>query len=369
MAGPKLTDPRTLIQAGIDPKTGLPLKLVNALPSELKENLKRFFKTIDRQDAVNRYKWYNLPCNLSGQELERMLYLRGQLAFFYLEGYGFMFTPYALDGTIDFYGRFNRIHPVPFSNGGDEKQLTAQRDLLSKIKLDVKYDILDEEATYEDMTQSAVILWDYGKDLSENIIPRTTINDAIVDCMAECVPYLRTHLLNSCGIKGVRVNDADQADSVRAASNGVHSAAMNGQSMIPIVGNIEFQELAESGNGKAEEYMLALQSLDNLRLSGYGLENGGVFEKKAHTLQSEQDMNTSNVGLVYQDGLSLRQNFCNIVNSIWGLGIWCEPSESVLGVDQDGDGAAYDRNDEPGEQTGNGQDNGGNNNDTNDASV
>ena len=361
MAGPKLYNTNTLIQAGIDPKTGLPLKVAQALPSELKANLKRFFKTIDRQDAVNRYKWYNLPCDISGQELERMLYLKGQLAFFYVEGYGFMFTPYALDGTIDFYGRFNRIHPVPFNNGGDDAQLKVQREVLSKIKLDVKYDILDDDATFEDMTGSAVLLWDYSKDLSETLIPRVTINDAVIDCMAECVPYLRTHLLNSCGVKGVRVNDGDQADSVKQASRGVHSAAMEGQSMIPIVGNIEFQELAESGNGKAEEYMLALQSLDNLRLSAYGLENGGVFEKKAHTLQSEQDMNTSNVGLVYQDGLSLRQNFCNIVNSIWGLGIWCEPSESVLGVDQDGDGAAYDRNDT--EQTGDGQD------DANDSAV
>lgn len=361
MAGPKLVDPSTLYQAGIDPKTRLPLKFVQGLPSELKQNLKRFFKTIDRQDAVNRYKWYNLPCDISGQELERMLYLKGQLAFFYVEGYGFMFTPYALDGTIDFYGRFNSIHPVPFNNGGDDSQLKVQREVLSKIKLDVKYDILDEDATFEDMTQSAVILWDYGKDLSETIIPRTIINDAIVDCMAECVPYLRTYLLNSCGVKGVRVNDADQSDSVKEASRSVHSAAMEGQSMIPIVGNVEFQELAESGNGKAEEYMLALQSLDNLRLSAYGLENGGVFEKKAHTLQSEQDMNTSNVGLVYQDGLSLRQNFCNIVNSIWGLGIWCEPSESVLGVDQDGDGAAYDRNDT--EQSGHGGNEDANSND------
>ena len=45
-----------------------------------------------------------------------------------------------------------------------------------------------------------------------------------------------------------------------------------------------------------------------------------------------------------QDGLSIRQNFCNIVNSIWGLGIWCEPSENINGMDMDGDGDAYDDN-------------------------
>ena len=46
-----------------------------------------------------------------------------------------------------------------------------------------------------------------------------------------------------------------------------------------------------------------------------------------------------------QDGLSIRQNFCNIVNSIWGIGIWCEPAQNISGTDTDGDGVIYDRND------------------------
>ena len=55
-------------------------------------------------------------------------------------------------------------------------------------------------------------------------------------------------------------------------------------------------------------------------------------------------MNTSTVGLVYQDGLAIRQNFCNIVNSIWGTSIWCMPSESVTASDLDGDGLMFDNN-------------------------
>ena len=97
--------------------------------------------------------------------------------------------------------------------------------------------------------------------------------------------------------------------------------------------------------------MLAMQSLDNLRLSGYGIDNGGLFEKKAHELQSEADINGGPVGLVLQDGLSIRQNFCNIVNSIWDLGIWCEPAQNIMGADTDGDGLVYDRNTE-GESSG-----------------
>ena len=42
------------------------------------------------------------------------------------------------------------------------------------------------------------------------------------------------------------------------------------------------------------------------------------------------------------DYVKIRQNFCNIVNSIWGLGIWYEPSENITGADMNGDGLVYD---------------------------
>jgi len=71
---------------------------------------------------------------------------------------------------------------------------------------------------------------------------------------------------------------------------------------------------------------------------------GGLFEKKAHMLQSEADMNGGPVGLVLQDGLSIRQNFCNIVNSIWGLQIWCDVAENISMMDRNADGAFYDEN-------------------------
>lgn len=157
---------------------------------------------------------------------------------------------------------------------------------------------------------------------------------------------MRTSLISSTGINGIRVNDADQQQNVMDAGRSVEHAALTGNPWVPIVGNIEFQELTNGQLGKSEEYMLALQSLDNLRLSGYGIDNGGLFQKKAHELQSEADLNGGPVGLVLQDGSSIRQNFCNIVNSIWGIGMWCEPAQNVSGTDTDGDGVIYDRNTE-----------------------
>ena len=339
-----LPDLDTLFQAGINPKTGLPIKFSSK--NNTKEGIKHFLRIIDEQDATNRYVWYNLPTNITSQELERLLYYKGQICFFYdkdLED--FYFTPYALDGTIDFYGRFNTIHPVPMTSGTDDKGNKALAEYLAAKKLKCIYGVkLPEELKEEDLFNGTVLLHDYTKQLSQLIVPRVSINDPLLDAMAECVPFMQTNLLLSTGINAIRVNDADQAQNVDDAARSMKNAALTQHPWLAIEGNVEFQELANGQVGKSEEYMLAMQSLDNLRLSGYGLDNGGLFEKKAHELQSEADINGGPVGLVLQDGLSIRQNFCNIVNSIWGLGIWCEPAQNVSGADIDNDGVIYDEN-------------------------
>ncbi|MBR0323748.1 MAG: hypothetical protein IIX06_04570, partial [Bacteroidales bacterium] len=80
---------------------------------------------------------------------------------------------------------------------------------------------------------------------------------------------------------------------------------------------------------KAEEFMQSMQSLDNFRLSTMGLQNGGLFSKKAHELQTEADMNGGPVELIMQDGLEIRKHFCDVVNAIWGLNITCEENETL----------------------------------------
>lgn len=350
MGKPKLIDPSLYKQAGIDLKTGKPTRALSADATKLRDNLRKMFRIIDEQDAVTRYKWYNLPLNISSEELERLLYYKGQLCFFYFKALNeFYIMPFALDGSIDFYGRYNSIHPVPMSSGTEEADKAAksdkQRQLLSMLKLNVVKAVKSlEELTEEDLYDSAVILWDYTRQLGQNIIPRVDINEPLLEVMAEIPCFLRTSLLAATGIKGMRVADADAKKEVQDASAAVYGAALTGELATPITSAVEIQELFDGPQGKSEEYLIALQALENLRLSTYGLENGGIFEKKAHKLQGEQDMNTANVGLVYADGLAIRQNFCNIVNSIWGTNIWCMPSEAVLGIDVDGDGDAQDSN-------------------------
>lgn len=339
--------------AGINPVTGQPTRAENKC--SLKNDIRKQLRIIDEQDAVNRYVWYNLPCDLTGQELERMLYYKGQLAFFYFKDLDqFYFMPYALDGTIDFYGRFNTIHPVPMAEGTDDdtKAMVAkQASLLSTIKLDVLYDVpLELDKSPENY---CVLLHDYTKQLSQNILPRQQLQDGLLNVMSDMIPFMRTSLLNATGVSGMRVSSEDDESNVKAANLTVDAAALNGQKWIPIIGNLEFQDLTQGSTAKGEEFLLAMQSLDNFRLSTYGLENGGLFEKKQYQNTMQTSLNgNGQVGNPLQDGLSIRQHFCDVVNSVFGVGISCEISEVATGSDFNQDGAFIDEQDQSGTMVG-----------------
>lgn len=343
----KLPDISTLIQAGFNPKTGLPIKLGDEDKCMLKSEIKKNLRIKDEQVALNRYKWYNLPSGLDGQLLERILYYKGQAAFFYIDtNETFYFLPYALNGTIDVYGRFMGITPIAFGNGTTDNEKEPKPWIEGLVRKPVYDIVLDlDEDTFK---EGCVLLSDYSKQLGQTNIPRSVLQDTILDMEAEALPFARTNLISNSGIRGMRVNDEDQQAQVALASKSLTNAALTGKPWVPIVGNTEFQDLTANGINKSEEYLLYMQSLDNLRLSMYGIGEGGLFEKKAHVLQSEQAMNAGNEQLIYQDGLTLRQKFCDIVNSIWGLGIWCEASELVTGMDTNMDGVIMDNQDQSG---------------------
>lgn len=345
---PAMYDLDAYFAAGINPQTGLPIKAGdNGISCVSKADIKKQLRILDEQDAVNRFTWYNLPSGLNSRLMERILYYKGQAMFFKKDDI-YLFLPYALDGTIDVYGRFTDVTPLPF-NGTTKTKNGKELPWITGLKRKVAYDVL----TYEDyVNKDGEVLWDkieegqekycvllkdYTEQVSQTNISRQILQDPVLDVMADMFPFMRTALLNSTGIQGMRVNSQDEYSNVEAASRSVNRAALEGRKYIPVVGNVDFQDLAGGQVGKAEEFLLAMQSLDNYRLSLYGLDNGGLFQKRSHVLEAEQAMNTGNVGLVMRDCLQNRQDFCNIVNSIFGLQIWCEPSEVITGMDTNGD--------------------------------
>ena len=314
----------TFWEAGINPKTGLPVKLEPL--ACLDQNILKNLRILDECQKVNLYKWYNLPSSIDGNLIERILYYKGQAAFWYntIDGQ-FYFLPFALNGSIDVYGRYTGITPLPFNGTAKDKEDAWIVDLIRVPQ----YDIFDPELPNKRET-ACVILRDYTQQISQTVLPRASLDDPILKMMSEAIPFARTSLLANSGIKAMRVNDETDANEVYTASRSIVEHALAGEPFVPIKSQIEFQELTSSGSAmKSEEYLLYYQALDNLRKSFLGIPAGGVFEKQSHTLQSEQDMNSNSDNLILEDGLELRQKFCQMVNAIWGLGIWCEKNQDI----------------------------------------
>ena len=363
---PAMYDLEPYFAAGINPQTGLPIKLGdNTVNYIQKADIKKQLRILDEQNAVNRFTWYNLPSGLNSRLMERILYYRGQGMFFKLQD-KFYFLPYALSGTIDVYGRFTDVTPLPFNgksstDGKDNPWITGlKRKCLYEIELPEDYISEDGEVLVDKILEtqenSCVLIKDYTEQISQTNISRQILQDPLLDVMSDMIPFMRTALLNGTGIQGMRVNSQDEYFNVEAASQAINRAALLGKKWVPIVGNIDFQDLTDGNVAKAEEYLLALQSLDNYRLSLYGLDNGGLFQKKSHMLESEQELNAGNTGLVFKDSLQCRQDACMIINSVWGLDMWCMPSETVIGMDENGDGiignedTSYNTNDDGGNE-------------------
>lgn len=259
----------------------------------------------------------------------------------------FYLLPYALDGTIDVYGRFNSVTPLPFNGTSQDKKDAWITGLTRKVIKE-----FPAEPSLEMFKEGCVLLSDYSKQISQTNIPRQVLQDPLLNQMSEIFPLIRTNLFANSGITGMRVQNEDDRSNVAAANRSIANAALSGEYLIPVVGTTEFQDFTKGGVSKAAEYLMTMEAYDNFRLQLYGLKNGGIFEKSAYVNNTAEGNIQQNSGLQYQDGLTLRQEFCDMVNAVWGTFIWCDTSEVVQNVDRDMDGAITDEQDQSGTMEG-----------------
>ena len=319
---------------------GVPINDTKARTASKETLMDKFLTNMriqDLQDFIGRYKWFNLPEGIDQELLERMFYYRAQVGFFFDKEDGKCYIlPYTLNGTIDIYGRYTGVSFLPFNGKAetDKKQVYIPGE--GRIPV---YDVMLEEELTEDVwNNSCVLCTDYTKQMTQEVMPRCQTQDCVLRTMAEVYPMARTALISNSGLKIMKLTNANQAGTVNMLNQTQYDALLNGDTFLGFVGDPNTQQMPDTSPAKSEEYFLYLQSLENLRLSFLGLQNGGIFQKKAHELQSENDMISSNTSRIYNDGLRNRQRWCNIINSIWGLGMWCMPSEVEMMQDMNGDG-------------------------------
>lgn len=338
MGQPTLPDKESIKALGLDEKSIMNRTIV----SPFKDAFVKQLEIMDQQQFLTRYKWYNLPHGLNENLIERILYDRGQAMFFYVEALDkFMFLPYTFTGNLDIYGRYTKCVPLPW-RGTDE--VNRPSEIISMEERQPVYDFQMDDMTWGDFTGKCVICYDRSLGAGQTITPRKTLSKAIIDYEADMIPYMHTALLNSTGVEGIRVNSDDEQSELRVASLGVQNAALNGLKWLPLRGRIDFQSLGVQSASQAQEYLLAMQSMDNFRQMGMGLGDGTLFQTRAHMLQTQANMAFGRVDGIYQDGLNMRQEFCNLINSVFGLGTWCDVSEQATGYDKSLDGLVADEN-------------------------
>ena len=318
--------------------------------------IRKILRKNDRQQFINRYRWENLPNDLTGDFIERVLYYKYTGIFFYIKELNtFNFLPYVGTG-LDEKGRYTACRPLPF-NGKSEKDTDyAKQVYIPGLEFKPLWDITKSEPHTEISVdgskipilpglENCVILNSYCKDLAQRGIPEQAMMDPLLDLMAEAIPLARTNLFANAGTKGMRVQNEDDQSNVEAANASQEKAALTGRRLITIVGVTDFQEFANDGSADGEQFWMYMQALDNIRLQSYGLKNNGLFEKNQYINNTMAGNIQANVGQIYQDGLKQRQDFCDMVNAIWDLGISCNASETVTNSDMNFDGETVDNND------------------------
>lgn len=354
---PFILNTEALSAIGINPETGLPYAFTDAGTGlsgmAIVANIQAQLTNTDIAQFKQRFKWHNLPDGLTSELMEEILYYKGQGMFFEIDD-TFYFLPYALSGSLSIYGQFMEVTPLPYRGPAETKEdqpwiagLTRKpvyEPIFEYEEADGKINIVMNPEHFE---TKCVIIKDRTQAFG-TIIPRANLQQPIINLMSQIPALMRTSLYNGTGIKGLRVNSEADAPAVYSANKAMETASLNGERYVPIANNLDFQELSADAIYKSEEYLEAFQSFDNMRLQFMGIESAGVYQKKAHMLQTEQQGNSGNVGFIIQDALTARQDACDIINSIWGLGVWCEVSEVMLGLDVSGDGMVVDNQDQSG---------------------
>lgn len=363
MANARLPDVDTIRAMGMNPAQVdklLAYMAKNKGPSfDNVDAIRKVLRKNDRQDFIKRFQWHNLPNDLDGEFIERVLYYRYSGIFFYIpELETFNFLPWVGQGGIDEKGRWKQCKPLPFCGASEKKsdEERAEEVYIPGLVLTPVYDITKteprvvtsyngEQSFINPMADNCVILNSYCKDLSQKSIPEQALVDPILNLMAEAPSLARTNLYANAGTKGMRVANQDEYSNVVAANDAIQRAALSGERFIPVVGMTEFQEFSDGNSPSGDGFFMYMQILDNLRLQTYGIKNNGIFEKSQYINDTMAGNIQANVGQRFQDALEQRQKFCDFVNAIWGLGIWCSASETITNTDTNGDGEILDEPD------------------------
>lgn len=301
-------------------------------------------KDMDYQQFLTRFRWVNLPEGLSSELLERILYFSGSAMFFYIKELNrFYFLPYGMSGEgtetgIDFYGQYNRLKPYSFNGSTDGSgELNAAGKKLSSQDLYLSTQIRDnikdipivatEEEARKVYENGAVICFDRTPQLSYLIESRNRISQSYVKYLIKILIQTKSALINSNGFNLFSTDSESAADILQLQIDTINEDRENGKLAAVVSSNLGNIENIQSNAPTAiTDFWNAFVAADNLRLKSLGIQNDGVIQKKQYQNMQETTLDVDAAMQIYMNSYLERVKFAAIVNSIWGLGIYPEPT-------------------------------------------
>ena len=303
------------------------------------DSLYQIMRNHNRIETLERYMWLNVPFGLTQDIIERVLFFRGKGIFYFNDEVDkFQFLPFALNGTIDEYGRYIRCNTLPFTGVDEEEKDSKNKKKNRRLiyeNLDIVYDLpynAEMMKMVKEKKTVGIILNDNSLGLTQQPIIRSNYVKPILHLMSTLMQIINTAMYGCADHSLIQVENESEIASINNQINAINFDILKGRRFTPIAGTLPIQPLKTSNTANLEGLFNTFNSLSNFLKSITGIANPGVFDKKAHLLQEEQQLNGSNADDVYYNGLRLRQEFCMMIQAYYNYPIWCESKRGMSGV-------------------------------------
>lgn len=267
---------------------------------------------LDAQQACNRYKWKGLPENLSGMQIESMLYYKAILAGFFFGGTLYI-LPYAQQQGVNVYGQSNAIMPV-----------TSNGDLVGAVQKEFKQGLplVSNRMGMIDKNAKAVLLYDrIPTTFSQTAMQaRAVLNKDLIDFQCDLLGRIKNNLRNIDKKMIWYVDDESQANQMK---NDLREAYGSTDPFVVMVRkpSMNTEQQGQPMQGKVDSETQSLfetwQSVNSIRCMAMGITNGGAFEKKERKITGELQGDQTQAELVLDAGLKMRQLFIDRIKFIY----------------------------------------------------
>lgn len=323
--------------------------------SKDRQLLMRLFHHKHMIETIERFEWKNLPKELNSDLIERVLYFRFKGSMFKVND-RFYFLPFTLKGTIDSYGRYASITPVLFTGqwkSAGDGNFTEDIAFITDKAYNVIYDMPEEgEGSQEndDQEDKAVILTDSTLEISQDYTPMAYLIRPIVEQMVDILVLVNIDLVTSAKHFYIIAKDQDQKEAIEQEFANLDRRILNGKRYTVVTSATDLKELAGTSPKDSARYFQSFQSIDNLRKDLIGSDNGGTFMKQEHTTEMETETNSNSSSFVLNNALRMRQEFCKIVNKVFGLNIQVDVKNASEGKIVSPEGEQSKERNEEGEE-------------------